>query len=182
MLLVLIRSPHKGMYFAAIRLSLLFVSISHRSDCRIRVCISHQSHYSIWISCRNHNVWIFFFSRTWCYGIRGPCTKNDINQKFLTHLISVMICGFRKNPVDWGLVYRYIKGLESTCCIIFKFKGVLSAPFLTTQAPNNLLPSRSGKQRSNILVLLVLVCFPCQLVFINHFDKVLLLWYNTLTL
>ena len=30
--------------------------------------------------------------------------------------------------------------------------------------------------------LIMLVCFPCQLVFINLFDKVLLLKYNNLTL
>ena len=36
------------------------VCISHQSGCRIRVCTSHQSYPSIWISCTNHSVWILF--------------------------------------------------------------------------------------------------------------------------
>ena len=72
---------------------------SHQPDCRVRVCIWHQLHRSILISCTNHSVWEFF-SRTWCYGIRRPCTKNDITQKYWTHLISVMVFGLRKSLVD----------------------------------------------------------------------------------
>ena len=37
------------------------VCIWHQSDCHIRVCILHQSCYSIWISCTNHSIWVLFF-------------------------------------------------------------------------------------------------------------------------
>ena len=57
------------------------VCISHQSDCCIMLCISHQSYRRNWISCTNHSVWILF-SCKWSHRIWGPCTKNDVNQKF----------------------------------------------------------------------------------------------------
>ena len=46
-------------------------------------------------------------------------------------------------------IYRDIKGLHSSCCIIFNFKGVLSAFISHTHTPNNLHLSRTMKKRSN---------------------------------
>ena len=116
------------------------ICCSHWSDRRIRVCLTPtrlphqgiylaQSHYSTWISCRNHSVWILFLVHD-VMESGGHAQRMTLTRKFGL-IWCVMICGFRKNPVDWGLVYRYIKGLQSTCFINFKFKGVLSASFLT---------------------------------------------------
>ena len=37
--------------------------IWHQSDCQIRVCILHQSYFSIWISCTNNSIWVLFFCK-----------------------------------------------------------------------------------------------------------------------
>ena len=71
------------------------VCILYQSDCHIRVYILHQSYHSIWISCTNHSIWVLL-SCKWCHGIRGLCTKNDINQKFWAHLMSVMIVAYAR--------------------------------------------------------------------------------------
>ena len=72
MLLAPIRSSHLSMYLAPIRLPhqgiYLALIISqhldnlHQSQ-RLGVFISHQSYYSIWISCANHSVWVLFSCR-----------------------------------------------------------------------------------------------------------------------
>ena len=82
---------------------------SHQSNWRIRVCISHQWYHSIWISCTDNTVWVLF-SCKWCHGIRGLCTKNDINQKFWAQLISVMIVAFARASSSEVEIYRDKKG------------------------------------------------------------------------
>ena len=109
------------------------VCIFHQSDCRIRVCISHQSNHSIWVSCINHSVQILFSCKL-CHGIRGQCTKNDINQKFWAYLINVMIVA-QSSEAE---IYRDMKGSHIFHCIIFELKDVFSASFLTTHMSNNL--------------------------------------------
>ena len=59
-------------------------------------------------------------------------------------------------------IYRDMKGLHSSFCIIFKFKGVLSAPFLTTHTPNNLLPSRTMKKNAQTFPIIELQFFSCM--------------------
>ena len=138
------------------------ICCSHWSDRRIRVCLTPtrlphqgiylaQSHYSTWISCRNHSVWILFLVHD-VMESGGHAQRMTLTRKFGL-IWCVMICGFRKNPVDWGLVYRYIKGLQSTCLSILSLKVFYPLLFSRSHAPNNLLPSRTWKQRSNILVL-----------------------------
>ena len=43
-------------------LASIVVRCSHQSDRRIRVFISYQSYHSVWISCTNYSIWVFFFS------------------------------------------------------------------------------------------------------------------------
>ena len=112
------------------------VCIMYQSDCHIRVYILHQSYHSIWISCTNHSIWVLL-SCKWCYGIRGLCTKKDINQKFWAHLMSVMIVAYARASSNEVEIY-----LNKVCfyfhCIILKLKHVFSTPFLTMHMPNNL--------------------------------------------
>ena len=51
---------------------------------------------------------------------RGLCTKNDIKQKFWAHLNRVMVCGLRKNLLTNVDIYRDMKGLHLTFCVISK--------------------------------------------------------------
>ena len=43
-------------------LASIVVRCSHQSDRRIRVFIAYQSYHSVWISCTNYSIWVFFFS------------------------------------------------------------------------------------------------------------------------
>ena len=86
------------------------VCILYQSDCHIRVYILHQSYHSIWISCTNHSIWVLL-SCKWCHGIRGLCTKNDINQKFWAHLMSVMIVAYARASSNEVEIYLNKLGL-----------------------------------------------------------------------
>ena len=96
-----------------------------------RVCISHQSYHSIWMSCTDHGVWVLFSSK-WC-------------QKFCAHLISVMVEAFARASsikVEIIGIWRF-----HIICIIFKLKLAFSAPLLTTYTPR---PSRTMKKTSKV--------------------------------
>ena len=54
-------------------------------------------------------------------------TKNDMNQKFWAHLISVMVVALQE---PCRLRLRFI--------LFFKLKHVFTAPLLTKHTPNNL--------------------------------------------
>ena len=88
------------------------VCILHQSDFRIRVCISHQSYNSIWISCTNHSVWVLFSCKSDVMESGGLCTKNDVNQKFWAHFISVMILAFAGASSSQAGIYRNMKSNE----------------------------------------------------------------------
>ena len=81
MLLTLIRSQHLGIYLTPIRLPHKAMIISHQSDCHTRVCISHQSYHSIWLSCTNRSVWVLF-SCNWYHGIRGWAQRTVLTRNF----------------------------------------------------------------------------------------------------
>ena len=86
MLLVPIRSPHQGMYFAPFRLPhngmYLAPITSQHMD------ILHQS--------QRFGI-VFLQIPSW---IRGFCKKNNDNQNFWAHLISVTVFGLRERLID----------------------------------------------------------------------------------
>ena len=99
MLLVLIRSPNKGMYFATIGLS-LFLYVSHTNQIPASGYVS-RTNYIIafgYIAPITTFEYCFFVNNVMELG--GPCKRNETNHTFWTHLISVMVCGFRKSLVD----------------------------------------------------------------------------------
>ena len=49
-----------GYVFRSDQIAVCFACISHQSDCRIRVCIPHQSHHNIWISAPITAFWYCF--------------------------------------------------------------------------------------------------------------------------
>ena len=108
------------------------VFILHQSDCHIRVCILHQSYYSIRISYTVHSIWVLFSCKL-CHWIRGPCTKNGLNQKFWAHLLSVMVFGLCLKVE----IYQDMVGSHLTFCIIFKLKHVFSFLLLMIHMLNN---------------------------------------------
>ena len=108
------------------------VFILHQSDCHIRVCILHQSYYSIRISYTVHNIWVLFSCKL-CHWIRGPCTKNGLNQKFWAHLLSVMVFGLCLKVE----IYQDMVGSHLTFCIILKLKYVFSFLLLMIHMLNN---------------------------------------------
>ena len=59
-------------------------------------------------------------------------------------------------------IYRDMKGLHSSCCIIFKFKGVLSAFISHTHTPNNLHLSRTMKKNAQTFPITELQFFKCM--------------------
>ena len=117
------------------------VFILHQSDCHIRVCILHQSYYSIRISYIVHSIWVLFSCKL-CHWIRGPCTKNGLNQKFWAHLLSVMVFGLCLKVE----IYQDMVGSHLTFCIIFKLKHVFSFLLLMIHMLNN---SHSIKYHGN---------------------------------
>ena len=82
----------------------------------------------------------YCFSLKWCYGIRGPCTKNNFNQKFWTRLMRVMVCELRMSLVLWRRELSGYERVASNLLYHLKFKCVFSAIFLTAHTLNNLPP------------------------------------------
>ena len=121
------------------------VCIFHQLDCRIRVCISHQSNHSIWVSCINHSVQTLFSCKL-CHGIRGQCTKNDINQKFWAYLINVMIVA-QSSEAE---IYRDMKGSHIFHCIIFELKHVFPLLFSQRTCQTIYILSRTMKTTSKV--------------------------------
>ena len=113
------------------------VCIFHQSDCRIRVCISHQSNH--------HSVQILFSCKL-CHGIRGQCTKNDINQKFWAYLINVMIVA-QSSEAE---IYRDMKGSHIFHCIIFELKHVFPLLFSQRTCQTIYILSRTMKTTSKV--------------------------------
>ena len=64
-------------------------------------------------------------------------TKNDINQKFWAHLISVMVVAFTRASSIEVEIYWDMKGSHSIFLYYFKLKHVFTAPLLTKHMPNN---------------------------------------------
>ena len=109
----------------------------HQSDCLVRVCILHQSYYSIRISYTIYSIWVLFSCKL-CHQIRGLCTKDGLNQKFWAHLLSVLVCGLCLKVE----IYQDMEGSHLTFCIIFKLKYVFSflllmMPCQTTHTPSS---------------------------------------------
>ena len=95
---------------------------------------------------------------SWCYGITGAVNKNNINQKFWTRLIRVMVCGLRMNLVDLS---RDLSGYER---VAFKFStagcgyiylnvlhncttwtcGTFSCPWIVFHQSNFILSSKTS--------------------------------------
>ena len=92
----------------------------------------HQSYYSIRISYTVHSIWVLFSCKL-CHWIRGPCTKNGLNQKFWAHLLSVMVGGLCLKVE----IYQDMVGSHLTFCIIFKLKHVFSFLLLMIHMLNN---------------------------------------------
>ena len=113
----------------------------HQSDCLVRVCILHQSYYSIRISYTIYSIWVLFSCKL-CHQIRGLCTKDGLNQKFWAHLLSVMVCGLCLKVE----IYQDMEGSHLTFCTIFKLKYVFSFLLLMMHMPNN---SHSIKYHGN---------------------------------
>ena len=100
-------------------LASIVVRCSHQSDRRIRVFISYQSYHSVWISCTNYSIWVFFSVLqilSWYQGL-----SDDLNHKFWAHVIGVMVCGLRR--LRSGFI-----GIWKVCIqlfIIFKLRLLL---------------------------------------------------------
>ena len=99
MLLVLVISPHKGMYFATIGLS-LFLYVSHTNQIPALGYVSRTNYIIAFGYIAPITAFEYCFLVNNVMESRGPCKRNETNQKFWTHLISVMVCGFRKSLVD----------------------------------------------------------------------------------
>ena len=90
-------------------LASIVVRCSHQSDRRIRVFISYQSYHSVWISCTNYSIWVFFFSLANDVMKSGAVgwPKSEI-------LGSCDRCyGLWPSPIKIR-IYRDMKGLHST--------------------------------------------------------------------
>ena len=108
----------------------------HQSDCLVRVCILHQSYYSIRISYTIYSIWVLF-SCNLCHQIKGLCTKDGLNQKFWAHLLSVMVCGLCLKVE----IYQDMEGSHLTFCIIFKLNYVFSFLLLMMPCQTTHIPS-----------------------------------------
>ena len=126
MLLAPIRSPHWGMYLAPIR-------FPHKGK-YLAPIISQHLNILDQLQCLFRFA---LFSCKLCHGIRGPCTKDDINQKFCARLINVVVVAFARASLIEVEIYRDMKSSHLFYCIIFKLT-CFSAPILTTHTPNNL--------------------------------------------
>ena len=136
------------------------VYISYQSDYHLRVCISH-SH----ITAFGYLVQIIAFLATqWCHRIRGMCTKNDINQRYWTHLISAMVCCLCEILINSLRFIRMRKVSIELFCIIFKLKCVFPLPYLQCICQTHTMKTTSKVQSEHAWSLHsmnIKQCFTC---------------------
>ena len=99
------------------------VCYSHLSDRCIRVCISHQSYHSIWVSCTNRSVWVFVGVDGWVCGYHAQFYWIDLY---------IMCTSYRTRLVgQLSLDLHYNHNLERLCvthdaeCIQFHPRGTM---------------------------------------------------------
>ena len=93
MLLVLVRSSHKGMYFATIWLS-LFLYVSHTNQIPALGYVSRTNYIIAFGYIAPITAFEYCFLVNNVMESGGPCKRNETIQKFWTHLISVMVVAF----------------------------------------------------------------------------------------